>query len=358
MHNTEKLRELYTHTRESGVAFCAQPRTTPLCQLPHGDFTLSDRPVDEWVAWVVGNYHRHVALQERVGDDSVPTAKLVTGTHIYAAAFGSPVKTFAEDNPCARPFVTTAAEADRIVVPRIESSPTLARVIELGHKVVRELGPDAYLAPCDMQTGFDTACLIWDKTELYCAMMDDEGQKAVQRLAAKCAQLFKDFLVLLRREFPQMSPLHCPGAWCPPELGPWMSNDECGALNTPMFETYLLPELVDLAETFGGIGMHCCANAEHQFAAFRKIPNFYGFNRVRAQQGYRTILDHLAGPGSPTHVLAWIEAEDVAYLVQHAPPGTRFIFQHFAEDADDARSWLDRMRRIASAPDKPREAGL
>jgi hypothetical protein len=346
--NEGRLRPLYTDTNRSGAAFCAKPVPTRLYELPHGDFTLSDRPVDDWVDWVVGDYERHVTMQEAVGDDSVPIAKLTTGTHIYAAAFGSPIETFAgtDTNPCALPFIKSAAEADKLDTPRVESSPTLARVIELGHKVRDRLGPEAYLGPSDMQTGFDTACLIWDKTELYCAMMDDKEREAVKRLAGKCAQLFKEYLTILRREFPRMSPLHCPGIWCPPELGPWMSNDECGAISTETFEEFLLPEMVDLAETFGGIGMHCCADAEHQFASFRKIPNFYGFNRVAAKRGYRPLLDHLAGPGSPLHALAWIGDEDTEYLVRNAPPGTRFVFQRFCESVDEARAWFDNVRQL------------
>ena len=74
-------------------------------------------------------------------------------------------------------------------------------------------------------------------------------------------------------------------------MGPWLSNDECGAFSTVMFEELCLPEFVDLAETFGGLGMHCCAGAEHQFESFRKIPGFYTFNRVAAQRGYASLAD-------------------------------------------------------------------
>jgi len=345
MRNEDKLRPLYTETDKSGVAFCVKPSREPIYE--RGDYTLSEKPVDDWVSWVVEGYEREVAHREAVGDDGVPVAKLGTGTHIYAAAFGCPVKTFDNDNPCALPFITTAAEADKIEVPAIESCPTLSRVIELGQKVRDSLGPDAYLGPCDMQTGFDTMCLIWDKTDLYCAMMLEDEREAVKRLADKCAELYKQFLIELRHEFPNMSPLHCPGTWCPPELGPWMSNDECGAVSTDMFEEFMLPEMVDLAETFGGIGMHCCASAEHQFESFTKIPNLYGFNRVQAQQGWLPILEHFAGPGSPTHVLDWIADEAIAQLLAQAPSGTRFIFQKTIDDIDEAKAWLDGMRALA-----------
>ena len=60
-----------------------------------------------------------------------------------------------------------------------------------------------------------------------------------------------------------------------------------------------------LSDTFGGIGMHCCADAEHQFPGFNKIRNFYAFNRVQSKHGYRPILEHFGGPGAPVHCLAW-----------------------------------------------------
>ena len=181
------------------------------------------------------------------------------------------------------------------------------------------------------------------------ALPDPEEKQAVKRLAAKCARMLKTFLTELRRRFPQMSPLHCPDVWCPPALGPWVSNDECGAINTANFEEFCLPELEDLSRTFGGIGMHCCADAEHQFAAFRRIPGFYGFNRVPAKRGIDTILDTLAGPGSPVHVIAWISDDDIIRLIRAAPPETRFIFNYASPGIPEARAWLDKMRRATQA---------
>lgn len=329
--------------------FVTLPPQLPIWHLDGGDFTLSDRPVTDWVPGVVENYRRRVEMLEAVRDDAVPMARLGTGTHILAAAFGASVKKYTDSNPAAQPCVANAAAADRIAEPDIWKAPTLYRIFELAEAVERELGKDVPLAWPDAQTGFDTACLIWDKSDLYCAITDTEEREAVRRLAAKCARTLKTFITELRRRFPQMSPLHCPEVWCPPSLGPWVSNDECGAISTANFTEFCLPELEDLARTFGGIGMHCCADAEHQFAAFRRIPNFYGFNRVAAKRGFHTILEQLSGPGSPVHVIAWIAEEDIAGLVRAAPPETRFIFNYFAPGIPEARAWLDRMRNGAFA---------
>jgi hypothetical protein len=341
------LDNIYRHGPFAGHGFICLPPREPLHQHPYGDYTLSDQPVSHWVESFVHDYEAQVQLTEQVGDDNVPVAKLVTATHLYAAAFGSPIKTYEDNNPCALPFVSTLAEADAVPEPEIWKSPTLYRVFELGEALRRELGPEAYLGPCDMQTGFDTACLIWEKTSMFLAMCDPEGKAAVKRLADKCARLLTTFLQELRREFPTMSPLHCPGCWCPPNLGPWVSNDECGTVSTAMFEEFMLPELIDLAETFGSVGMHCCADAEHQFASFRRIPNFYGFNRVAARQGWLTILEELDGPGAPVHVLAWLPEETITALITQAHPATRFIFVNLNATPETAAPWLERMRALS-----------
>jgi hypothetical protein len=309
------------------------------------DYTLSLEPLSKWVPWVVENYRRQVASVERYGDDSVPVAKLATGTQIFANAFGCRVHIPPDSNPCALPLVHSAAEADRLEVPDIWKTPALYRVFELGEAVRRELGPDAALGPCDLQTGFDIASLIWDKNDLLCALALDP--EAVKRLSGKCALLLKTFLVELRNEFPAMSPCHCPGHWVPPELGPWVSNDEVGSMSPAMFEEFCLPELNDLCETFGGIGMHCCADAEHQFPGFNKIRNLYAFNRVKSKRGYLPLLDHFAGPGAPVHCLAWVADDEMEQLVARAAAGTRFIFQHMGTDDEAAVvRWLDRCRAL------------
>ena len=344
--NEEFLRNIYRKGPMEGHAFVCMPCGKPVFE-GNGDITLSDRPAEEWVPDIVDGYNRQVQMAEQTDSDLVPFCKLATATHIYAAAFGSPVHTFEDDNPCALPFVNTAEEADKIQEPDIWNCPGIARIFELGKAIQKELGDDVCLGPPDMQTGFDTACLIWDKTELYMAMMEDEGAAALKRLSAKCARFFKKFLLELKKEFPNMSPCHCPDVWAPPEMAPWMSNDECGAISTPMFEEFLLPEMLDLAETFGGLGMHCCADAEHQFESFKKIPGWYAFNRVAGRQGWRPVIEQFDGSDeTPVMVLAWMEDDDMEMLIREAPDGMRFIFQKNTDDLDEAKQWIEFGRNL------------
>jgi hypothetical protein len=345
--NEAHLRGLYQHGSFRGHGFICAPATVSISEWPLYDYTLSDRPVSEWVPWVVENYRRQVDLLAAVGDDNVPCARLTTGTHLYAAAFGCQVHRFVDNNPCAVPCVRTPEEADRLPEPSVWSSPALYRCFELAAKVQEALGPDAYLGPPDVQSGFDTASLIWNKEEFLIALVDEEQAPAARRLIAKCARLLKGFLYEFRKAFPRCSACHCPNAWAPPDMGPWLSNDECGSLSVELFESFCLPELVDLSTTFGGLGMHCCADAEHQFASFRKIPDFYAFNRVPARRGFDTILEPFGGPAAPLHVIAWIQEADIERLITRASPGTRFLFElSGVTDAGEARRWLERVRRI------------
>ena len=349
--NETFLRNLYAHGPFEGHAFVCSPVHVPIADHPDYDFTLSDKPVSNWMPWVVEDYGHQVEMVEAVEGDAVPCARLPTGTHIYAAAFGCDVHRFPDSNPCAKPLLTTAEEADRIEVPDVWNSPVLYRIFELGQAVQQELGDGAFLGPPDMQSGFDTASLVWNKTDFLCAMLDDTDSAAVKRLVDKCAALFQDFLVEFRREFPNCSPCHCPAAWAPPEMGPWLSNDECGAFSTDLFEEFCLPELVALSETFGGLGMHCCAAAEHQFESFKKIPGFYAFNRVAAGQGYAPLLEHFGGEAAPVHVLSWLADEEIEFLVRNAPAGTRFVFNLNGTTVEEAKRWLARMRELSPRTD-------
>ena len=118
-----------------------------------------------------------------------------------------------------------------------------------------------------------------------------------------------------------------------------------------MFVEFCLPEMIDLSLTFGSLGMHCCASAEHQFPSFREIPKLYGFNRVAAQHGYQPILELLGGPHAPVHVLTGVSTEETERLMHAAPKGTRFIFNLAGATLEDAEQWLDRMHQLSPRED-------
>lgn len=338
--NAAFLANIYRKGLFAGHGYVCQPPWPPMHE--RGDYTLSDRPVQEWVPDIAAHYATQAQWLEALDDHTVPIAHVGTGTQLYAAAFGCAVHEYEDSNPCALPLVRNAAEAEAVAAPDLWSCPGLVRVFELCAALQEELGSDVLLGPPDLQTGFDTAALIWEKSDFYLALLMQP--EAVHGLVGKCASLLRQFLSELKKQFPNMCPGHCPRGYVPPEMGWWASNDECGAFSTPIFEEFCLPEMIDLSQTFGGFGMHCCADAEHQFESFKQIPNFYAFNRVPGRKGWAPLLEHFDGPDSPVHVLGWVDAAQVKRFREQAHPDTRFIFVYGAPNLDSAKQWVAQVR--------------
>jgi len=296
-----------------------------------GDFAISDRPLRDWLPWAVRNFEARLKWHETVGDDSVPFVTMTTGTEIFAAAFGSAVHLYDDAPSAARPLVFTADQADALALPDLSARP-LERFFEFAHMVQAEVGAEVPLGVPDIQSPFDIAALVWRKQDLFVAMHDNPA--AVKRLVGKCLALLKAFLTEFKRQFPRCNLIHCPYHWAPPELGCALSEDEAGSMSVAMFEEFCLPSLVDLSATFGGLFMHCCAAADHQYPSFRKIPNLRGLNRVFQASGPRPAIEAFAG--RTVLVMAWLGEQEVYNLLDMALPDTRFLFNLLAGGAPPA----------------------
>jgi len=317
------------------VVMSAEPACPPL----PGDITCSDLPLGLWVDRALRQYEAELRLLADVDDDSVPVARIATGTQLFAAAFGSRVHIFPDSPPCALPLVETAREADALAEPEPETGP-LGRVLEAGAQLRERLGPEVPIRVPDIQSPFDIAALVWRKEGLYTALVDEPD--AVKRLVGKCTRLLRRFLEGFVAELGECSLAHCPDAWAPSELGCWLSEDEAGAMSPVMFEEFCLPPLVELSETFGGLFVHCCATADHQYPSFRKIPNLRGINRVFQAPGPRPAIEAFT-PGTVLMV-AWTGIEACREMLDMALCETRFLFNMPAEPRDQAKATYERMR--------------
>jgi hypothetical protein len=312
---------------------------------PTGDLILSEEPVSKWRDWGVRLYEAQLEWHEGTGDDSVP---YVDSTHantaVFAAAFGCPVHVYEglKANAAARPAVASAEEADALVEPSIDDSPTLRRVLEFAHVMADALGPDVPVAVPDIQSPFDVAAMVWRKEDFFvaCALQPE----AVRRLVLKCERLLMRFLDRYLAELPNVNMCHCPRAWSPPDLGLWLSEDEVGSVSPATFESLSLPSLSRLSERYGGISIHCCAKAAHQYPSFRKIPNFRAWQRVFADDGgARVALE--AWPDKP-FVVAW-HSEEEACELKAISPGTRFLINMEAQESlEESRALFGRLREV------------
>jgi hypothetical protein len=309
-----------------------------------GDVACPGHPVTDWLDHGLRSYEAEVQTLEEFDDDNVPCVRIGTGTQVFAAAFGCPVHLFEGSNAAALPLVTTADEADALPQPD-PHAPPLDRVYEYGRLMRERLGPEAPIRVPDIQSPFDIAALVWRKEALFLAMMDRPD--AVKRLVAKCHELLKSFLTEFRHEFADgparsASFAHCPNAWAPPELGCWLSEDEAGAMSTAMFEEFCLPSLTDLSETFGGLFVHCCATADHQYGSFKKIPNLRGMNRVFQAPGPRPAIE--AFSGQAVLMVAWTGEQQAHEMLDMALPNTRFLFNLPYQPLDEAKRTYARLR--------------
>jgi hypothetical protein len=339
------LRDLYAGPfRGHGLGLMPQCPASPL-----GDFTCSTLPVAQWVPSYVGQFEAMARTTEELDLDMVPYVNLNTNTGIFAAAFGCALHVYTgmETNAAAKPAVFSAAEADALPSPDIHATPTLARILELASLLRDRLGPDAPIGVPDIQSPFDIAALIWNKESLFMAMI--ENPDAVHRLVAKCRRLLIDFLKLFCREIPAHNLSHCPGtAWAPPELGCWLSEDEVGAMSTGMFEEFVTPSLVAMSEAFGGIFVHCCAAADHQYANFLRIPNLRGLNRV-FQYPPGPVPAIKAFSGKAVLIQAWLGEQDIYGFLERAQADTRFYFELPAIPIEEARPVVERVRAACRA---------
>jgi len=199
-------------------------------------------------------------------DDSVPCLCLNTGTEIWAEALGCGVHRPGTTMPMAIPFIRSAREAAAVRVPRLEDS-TLARWFEMAETLRARAGDGILFRLPDMQSPMDVVAQMWDKTDLFAAMMEEP--EAVKELAAKTRDLIASFCDLFFKLHGTAFIAHHPAYHMP--SGVTFSVDEVGSVSPEMFDEFFLGELDWFSERYGGMGIHCCANAEHQWANFAKV---------------------------------------------------------------------------------------
>lgn len=233
-------------------------------------------------AWQL--YQRQLERAQWLHDDVIPWLDCLTGTEVFAEAFGCAVHVPKGDMPFALPLVRNAREAEKVKVPDLDA-PSLRRAFDMADELVRRAGKGVLVRPVDIQSPMDIAALIWEKADLLLAMI--ETPDVVKELAAKVRGLLIAFLDEWHRRYGQEHIAHYPEYYMPG--GITLSEDEIGVVNNDMFEEFFLPELVALSEHFGQIGIHCCADSEHQWGSFHKIPNlrFLNLKTQLARKAYR-----------------------------------------------------------------------
>jgi len=292
----------------------------------------------EQLEWIARMYEFYVEQTEWLTDDRVPFLDMLTGTEIFAEAFGCRVHRPETDMPFALPLVRSAGEASRLKAPELGSS-TLARLFEMADKLRELEGKQAVLRLPDIQSPMDITALIWDKNDLFVAML--ETPEAVKELCGKVEQLLFAFLDEWFSRYGREFVAHFPCYYMPQGIS--VSEDEIGSVSPEMFEEFFLPHLVRLSERYGGIGIHCCATAKHQWHNFKKIPGLKLLNLVQPPEVLQDAYGFFSGHTAQMHSWcgggpAWTWAENF--------PGAKFVLEAYPGSRTEAEELSEKLQKI------------
>lgn len=248
----------------------------------------ADRPplhldtTKERIEWAWQKYQAQVRRLDWLDDDRVPYLDCLTGTEIFAAAFGCDVHYPEDTNPFAKPLVHCPADADTLSQPGIDA-PTLAQAFEIADELARRAEPDAAFRLPDIQSPMDIAGIVWDKNDFFIGAV--EAPDSVVGLAEMARSLLCTFLDEWFSRYGRSFVAHYPDYFM--DHGITLSEDEIGSVGPQVFDSLFLPELDFLSDRYGGIGIHCCAHAEHQWAGLRRVRGLEVLNLNQPQEVLR-----------------------------------------------------------------------
>ena len=291
--------------------------------------------MQERIDWAWCQYEKLCKQLTWLEDDSLPYLHVRTGTEIFAEAFGCSVY-YPDDNmPFALPMIHSANEVSSIKVPELSSS-SIAYLFDIADELVDRAGPGALLQIIDIQSPMDIAALIWDKLTFYPALV--EAPEAVLELADKVKQFLITTLDTWFTRYGEEYIAHYPAYYMP--KGITLSEDEVGAVSKSVYEELFLPELAELSQRYGGMGVHCCAHAKHQWNGFLEIPDLRLINLVQPEYVLQQAYEFFT---QVPQMHSWSGDGDPWTWVDKFPSGSRVVIQATAKTKDEALMLSDKL---------------
>ncbi len=300
--------------------------------------------VEERTEWAWQKYQRQLDRAEWLHDDTVPYLDVYTGTEIFAEAFGCEVYRAADNMPFALPAATNARDAARLAVPEPSNTP-LATLFDIADELRARAGADAVMRLVDIQSPMDIAALIWDKNDFYAAMIAEP--EAVKELALKVTELLTTFLDEWFARYGRDFVAHFPDYYMP--CGVTLSEDEVGAVSEDMFVEFFEPELVALSSRYGGLGMHSCADARHQWDRFAALPDLRLLNLVQPPSELRDAYERFESTTAQMH--SWTGSGPAWERIARFPEGSRVVIGASAATRDEALELADRLHAACGRDD-------
>lgn len=292
------------------------------------------------IEWIWQNYKYHIQRMDWLEDDILPCLDMITGTDIFAEAFGCKIFRPEDNMPFALPFVTSARQAAQVNIPSLDT-PSLALVFEMADELRRRAGPEVLFRLVDIQSPMDIAALIWEKQYFYTALI--EAPEAVLELVMKVRTLLMSFLDEWFRRYGREFIAHYPDYYLPHGIS--LSEDEIGAVSSRMFNQYFLPELVEISDRYGGLGIHCCANSRHQWESFHKIPNLRLLNINQPEPIVREAYPYFAIDVPQWHY-GWDPGASPKEWLAQLPPQAHVVIDITAESKEQAIYLSERLTQL------------
>lgn len=246
--------------------------------------------------WSYRRYMLQLENMEKLHDNTVPYLTMITGTEIFAEAFGCPIHRPEGNNPFALPLIRDVSEFGKIKKPRLEDT-KLPLLFDMADALRERAGKDALLSLPDIQTPMDVAALIWEKGDFYTSMFEEEP--AIRELTVMVKELMFEFLDEWFRRYGHSFMAHYPAYYMP--SGITVSEDEVGIVSPQIFRDYFRDELHEFARRYGAIGIHCCADSNHQWENFKEVPNLKVLNFVRDKENLRKSVEFFGGTTAMFH---------------------------------------------------------
>ena len=293
----------------------------------------------ERIDWILKKYELQLKLIEELEDDQIPYVDMLTGTEIFPECFGSKIVFPQDSQPFALPCVSNAVDAVKIKKPKLEDTP-LMYLIEMGCELRKCLGKEAVFKTTDIQCPMDIVAMLWDKSDFFIALIEDS--EAVKYLAGIVYELLTEFYDVWFSEFGKELVAEFPDYYMPKGIG--VSVDEIGVINPEMFTEYFTPELEKLSKHYGGIGIHCCAGARHQWDNFSKIPGLQLINLVQPPEIINEAFRYYSDCCAQMHFFS--EGGHAWRWPDELPEGVRTVMQIGAETMDEAKAIAEKMNRL------------
>ena len=263
------------------------------------------------------------------------------GVGIYATAYGCKYEWVPGDAPQVRPIYKSLDEIDNIKKPDIAACDELLVVLDMIRYFKEKTGGALEIVLTDTQSPNDTASLIMDTSEFFAATIEEPERlhPLLQSITDLICQFSDEQKNLIGERFTkpghQMISLT-------DSSGISVSDDNMAFISNQSYNDTCLRYNNMLSDHFGGIALHTCGNAVHNFP---RLLQTRGLNTVDLAVGNAVdpspndsakVAEIFHGTDIIVKVrLGWNQIAGIEPLID---PGIRLIVQLLTEGSIDERN--------------------